>query len=166
MTQLKPIGLVENLDELDLSPFEQPVFGYTMEKEPVEFVILFRRTAIQQIMFDMMSQSTTVPAHVGDDGKMVAEKTTVPTQLAMQFLDDHIVNAEEWHDWLRRPEVYIHTDTIGAVAIALASVYLPDDVPISQLPDLQGGPEVPSGTTRAAADFLASTTEASVSASA
>jgi hypothetical protein len=144
--ELAAIGRVANPDELDLSPIVVPVVGYTQDKKEVVFKVQFRKEAIQGMTFDIAASATIDPE---------TQKPTVPNDLALAFLQAHIVNDKEWQKFLRRPDVYIHTDTIVALYETIMGEYAGH--PTDKRSASHNGRTTPKATTRAAARSTAST---------
>ena len=147
MPRLEAIGRVEDVESLDFDPIIIPVIGYTEDKEEVEFEAYFRP-------FEPTGQALNVLRVMDQDGD-------VPAKVAIAYLDACILagHQDAWREFLDRPDVYVHQDTLVGLYKTIVEFYTAR--PTSQPSDSPTGPGQHGKTSRAAASSKGSTSRAS-----
>ena len=105
-------GRVTNLDDLKVEPLEVTIIGYTKDKEEVSETFLFKPVEPTGTALDVLRQADS--------------KGNVPLKLVIQFLDDCLLNKEEFEKWstfLSADGVYIQPETLAEVYKGITEIY-------------------------------------------
>ena len=151
--RLEPIGVIEDLDEIDYEPITVPIVGYTNDKEQVTTDITFRAAQSLGSSLDLIRQMG-----IDDKGKPI-----IPIAAILEFLDAAILDTSRvaWDNLIRDEEVNVEQTTLVELYKILAAQYA--NRPTQQQSASHNGRTTPKKTSRAAASAKGSTSRASVS---
>lgn len=143
MPELKPIGRLSNLDDLDTEPLTVPIIGYTEDKQEVETKIRFVGTLPAGASLDMIRATDA-------NGR-------ISNAAALDYVDNcvHAEDKEAWDELLHGTAVIVRITTVLEVYQALAEFYTKR--PTKRRPASVTGRPSTGATTRVAASAKTST---------